>query len=77
MRVRTSLSFKSLMRKTGSGLQHEKDNENCWCKPSLVQVCPEADDYCACKPECFRCNGSSKVEAYDLDEPYWIIHQDL
>ncbi len=63
--------------------EHIEEGENCWCGPTVFQVCPECDDdpeevirtgTVIAKKECWRCDGDGLVEPYDYDEQHIIVH---
>jgi hypothetical protein len=61
-----------------SPLQHDCDNEFCWCSPELKQVCPECcEEGLLITPKCWRCEGTGLVDLYDDILPVLIIHRDL
>ncbi len=57
-------------------LEHETDNEHCWCQPEVLQVCPECDEDHIPTPGCWRCGGRGLVPEYDETQCSVIVHRD-
>ena len=64
----------------------EHVDDDCWCKPTEYQVCPECDDdpdavirtgKVIAKKDCWRCSGDGLVEPYDDDTPRIIVHREV
>lgn len=61
---------------------HDTDGETCWCKPSVVQGCPECGGYKAehegsATPDCWRCGGAGLVDPFTPDMANLVIHKDI
>ena len=57
---------------------HDEDNENCWCKPEIMQECPECKGEPLTPPDvCWYCKGRHLVLAYDEEAPAVIIHRNV
>ena len=48
----------------------------CGCKPRVVQVCPEANNWGKCRTSCWKCGGSAMVAEYDSEIAVLVIHND-
>lgn len=59
----------------GKRLRHRTHDDKCWCRPEVLQNCPECED--TPNSNCWQCQGRSLVEAFDHDEPAIIVHRDL
>lgn len=59
-------------------LKHNILSIRCWCRPRILQLCPEA---CCldhpCDKDCWRCGGAIYVEPFDDHEETFIVHNDL
>lgn len=60
-------------------LKHEVENPDCWCRPEIMQPCPESADEPGqdCAEGCYRCSGRNMVPEYEPDQPACIIHRDV
>lgn len=58
-------------------MEHDTDNEDCWCGPDLLQPCPECPvepGNVRARPDCWRCGGKGLVPAFDTALPLVIVH---
>ena len=56
------------------GLEHETDSRECWCRPEILQPCPEN---CAQGADCWRCAGRGVVAEYDSELPLIVVHREV
>lgn len=45
-------------------------DENCWCEPRRMQICP----VCNAERSCGECGDSGLVLEYAPDEPVVVVH---
>jgi len=61
-------------------LEHDTDDEQCWCNPEVLQLCPECakvNDDASANEDCWKCAGRGLVHEYDDENTSIIVHKDL
>jgi hypothetical protein len=54
--------------------EHDETSPDCWCRPSVLQICPECNDDL---PECWRCDGNGTIPCDNpahYDGPHGLIY---
>lgn len=56
--------------------KHESTGVSCWCKPHVIQVCPECNDDNELKLGCWKCAAKGWIKAWTGDKgiPTIVIH---
>jgi len=54
--------------------EHNTDSRECWCRPEILQPCPEN---CTNGADCWRCGGRGVVAEFDADAPLIIVHHEV
>lgn len=57
-------------------MEHDENNDKCWCDPEVLQICSELGDQENCLKDCWKCKGRSLIDAYDETLDSVIVHRE-
>lgn len=68
---------------SAGAMEHDIDSEDCWCKPEILQPCPDCEvDETGCRykggrpsKNCWHCQGRGLIARFDEESPVIIVHR--